>query len=59
MTFKAGNEPAVPHQAYLYMKQTETGVETFFPFDIVASTAKAKLEIVPPLQCFCGKKNHS
>lgn len=45
MTFKAGDEPGVPHQAYLYVQQADTGIETFFPFDIAPTTAKAKLEI--------------
>lgn len=45
MIFKAGNEAGVPHQAYLYVQQADTGIETFFPFDISPTTAKAKLEI--------------
>ncbi|RPB28687.1 oligosaccharyltransferase subunit ribophorin II [Terfezia boudieri ATCC MYA-4762] len=45
MTFKAGNEVGVPHQAYLFVQQADTGIETFFPFDVAPTTAKAKLEI--------------
>jgi len=45
LTFKAGDEPAVPHQAFLYIQQVDTGVETFFPIDVTSSTAKGKLEI--------------
>ncbi|KAI5801523.1 Oligosaccharyltransferase subunit Ribophorin II-domain-containing protein [Peziza echinospora] len=45
MTFLGGEEPAVPHQAYLLVKQSDTGLETFFPLDTHASTAKAKLEV--------------
>ena len=48
MTLKAGDEVGVPHQAYLYVQQADTGIETFFPFDIAPTTAKAKLEIVCP-----------
>lgn len=45
MILKAGNEAGVPHQAYLFVQQADTGIETFFPFDIAPTTAKAKLEI--------------
>ncbi|KAF8476026.1 oligosaccharyltransferase subunit ribophorin [Kalaharituber pfeilii] len=52
LTLQAGDEPAVPHQAYLLMKQVSTGVETFFPLDIQPTTAKAKVEVaqkeIPP-----------
>lgn len=47
LTFKAGDKPAVPHQAFLYMQQVDTGLETFFPIDITSSSAKGKLEISP------------
>ena len=46
LTFLGGEELAVPHQAYLLVKQSDTGLETFFPLDTHASTAKAKLEVV-------------
>lgn len=46
LTFKAGDKPAVPHQAFLYMQQVDTGLETFFPIDVTSSSAKGKLEIV-------------
>lgn len=44
-TFIAGNQTGVPHQAYVFMKQFETDIETAFPMEIQATTAKGKVEI--------------
>lgn len=48
LTATEDRKPARPHQAFLLIRDQDTGLETTFPFSVKES-GKAKVELVRPL----------
>lgn len=47
MTAKDGNSEKMPHQAFLLLKDTDTGLDYSYPFS-VKDSGKSKVELVRP-----------